>query len=167
MKKGHGLGGAHAPIAGDAYSPPSIEHTDLTGSRRTGYRDWSPEEKKAYLDHLQAFDKPVKVSPIQPHLILFSVIVGAGAAIGTAAKMAVKAAMAAANQAIKLLKQSAADARNMTVDPLQQAANARSLRDAIDRHHERMTDAAERSREQRAIERREQRERMGIETMEA
>lgn len=155
----------HAPIAGDDYAPPSLERTRLIGPPPSR-REWSREEKQAYIEHLEHQDKPVKVSPIQPHVMLIGPLTGAGAGVGKVGKYLTKAALAAANQGIKAYKKYVAERKKLTVDPREQAANARALRDSIDRHHERMTkDPTERAREQRGIERGEDRQRKGDRTM--
>lgn len=156
----------HAPLPGDDYVPPQMPTLVLRDGRyvaltEQGPRGFvTPEDRQREIERIRAYDKPVEPSVIQIS------IPGAGKALELKMKLIFKAAHIAATKVVKKI----VEIRNKKetrreADREQRQENERSLRDAIDRHHERMLDRVERRREQQAIDRDDHRKRIGDRTM--
>jgi hypothetical protein len=159
----------HAPLPGDDYVPPQMPTLVLRDGRYVAVPDpgqsgfVTTEDREREIERIRAYDKPVK-----PYFIQIT-IPGAGTALEIQAKLLFMAAKFAATKIVqKVVEIRNKQETKRETDRQQRQENERSLRDAIDRHHERMLDRLdrlERNREQQAIDRDEHRKRIGDKTM--
>lgn len=156
----------HAPLPGDDYVPPQLptlvlrdgRYVALQESGRNGFL--TEEDRQREIERIRAYDKPVEPSVIQIS------IPGAGKALELKMKLIFKVAHIAATKVVqKIVEIRNERETRREADRQQRQDNERNLRDAIDRHHERMLDRLERRREQQAIDRDDHRKRIGDRTM--
>jgi hypothetical protein len=161
---GAGAASRHAPLAGDDYVPPQPTLV-LRDGRYVAMPDppqsrfLTEQDREREIARIRDYDKHVP-----PGVIQFG-IPGMGKALELQAKLLFMAAKFAATKAVqKIVEIRNKNETRREADRQERQENERNLRDAIDRHHERMQDRLERSREQDAIDRGEHRKRIGDHT---